>query len=224
MRAATKPSPVNVLIADDDPIVRQVVRAVVGDTGSFSIVGEAEDGKQACEMVSRHAPDILLLDLLMPNLPGIETLRQLTSSEPGVHTILLCSAISNRQILEALQLGARGIVLKSNVSELIPALEAVASGRYWIRGRAVSNILQIVQELSQSERHDRPDKKLGLTARELEVISLVTQGGTNKDIASTLGITEETVKRHLTNIFDKAGMSNRLELALWALEHGLVKT
>lgn len=223
MGASTKPKPVKVLIADDDPIVRQVVRSILESASPFSIAGEAEDGRQACEMVVQTAPDILLLDLLMPNLPGIEALRQITAGELGVHTILLCSAISDRQVLEALQLGARGIVLKSAVTELVPALQAVMAGRYWVRGRAVSNVVQIVQELAQqAQTSASPAKKFGLTPRELQVISLITQGSTNKDAANSLGITEETVKRHLTNIFDKVGMSNRLELAVFALEHGLI--
>lgn len=223
MGASTKPEPVKVLIADDDPIVRQVVRSIIESAGPFAVAAEAEDGKQACEIVPQTAPDILLLDLLMPNLPGLEALRQITAGESGVHTILLCSAISDRQVLEALQLGARGIVLKSAVAELVPALQAVMGGRYWVRGRAVSNVVQIVQEMTQqAQTASTPAHRFGLTPRELQVISLIVQGSTNKDAGNSLGITEETIKRHLTNIFDKVGMSNRLELAVFALEHGLI--
>src|SRR5512146_3328137 len=224
MRAGTKIQRARVLIADDDPIVRQVVRSVLGDDGPFTVVAEAEDGGRACELVAQQSPDILLLDLLMPNLPGLEALKRLTQEHTGVHTVLLCSSISDRQVLEALQLGARGIVLKSGVAELVSALQAIMGGRYWIRGHSVSNVVEVVQELSRkSAAEPNPARKLGLTARELEVISLVAQGSSNKDVASELGITEETVKRHLTNVFDKVGMSNRLELALYALEHGLIQ-
>ena len=213
-----------VLIADDDPIVRSAVRSVLEVSGGFSIVGEAEDGKLAAELVTKTAPDVLLLDLLMPNLPGLEALRTLTTAGVEVRTLLLCSAISTKQVLEALQLGARGVVLKGRVAELLPALDAVMHGQYWIEGRSVSNVVQVVQQLTETaQQQAAPGTRFSLTPRELEIISFITQGCMNRDIAGSLSITEETVKRHLTNIFNKVGMSNRLELALFAIEHGLVR-
>ena len=219
-----KPVVVTVLIADDDPIVRQAVKSVLDVSGGFKVVGEAEDGKIAAELVKKTDPDILLLDLLMPNIPGLEALRAITTAGSEVRTVLLCSAISAKQVLEALQLGARGVVLKKKVAELIPALEAVIRGQYWIESQSVSNVVQVVQQLAATipqPAHSR--NRFGLTARETEIISFITQGCMNRDIASSLSITEETVKRHLTNIFNKVGMSNRLELALFAIEHGLVR-
>ena len=225
MKSSTsKTQLVKVLIADDDPIVRSAVRSVLEVSKSFSIVGEAEDGKLAAELVTKTAPDVLLLDLLMPNLPGLEALRALTTAGVEVRTLLLCSAISTKQVLEALQLGARGVVLKGRVAELLPALDAVMHGQYWIEGRSVSNVVQVVQQLTEAAgRQALPANRFGLTVRELEIISFITQGCMNRDIAGSLFITEETVKRHLTNIFNKVGMSNRLELALFAIEHGLVR-
>ncbi len=223
-RATAEPNLVTVLIADDDPIVRQAVRSVLDVSGGFKVVGEAEDGKMAAELVKKTTPEVLLLDLLMPNLPGLEALRAITTAGAEVRTILLCSAISTKQVLEALQLGARGVVLKGRVAELIPALDAVMKGEYWIEGRSVSNVVQVVQQLTETNRQPaQPQNRFGLTARETEIISFITQGCMNRDIADSLSITEETVKRHLTNIFNKVGMSNRLELALFAIEHGLVR-
>lgn len=215
---------VRVLIADDDPIVRQAVRSVLDVPGNFEVIGEAEDGTMAVELVQKANPELLLLDLLMPNLPGLDALRAITSAGSEVRTVLLCSAINARQVLEALQLGARGVVLKKRVAELLSALNAVITGEYWIESRSVSNVVQIVQQLSaeNSQRAHSKDR-FGLTTRETEIISFITQGFMNRDIASTLSITEETVKRHLTNIFNKVGMSNRLELAVFAIEHGLVE-
>ena len=223
MHATVESRPVQILIADDDPIVRQVVRAVLGENAGCVVLGEAEDGRQACDMVAQHAPDILLLDLLMPHLPGLETLRQLTAGATGAHTILLCSAISNRQVLEALQLGARGVVLKHDVAELLPAIEAVMAGKYWIRGKSVSNVVQVVDDLMRAGKESAAANRFRLTARELQIIALITQGYTNRDLGQALRITEETVKRHLTNIYNKVGMSNRLELALFAIEHSLAR-
>ena len=223
-RITVKPAVVTVLIADDDPIVRQAVRSVLDVSGGFRVAGEAEDGKMAAELVKETDPDILLLDLLMPNLPGLEALRAITTAGSEVRTLLLCSAISAKQVLEALQLGARGVILKKRVAELVPALEAVMRGQYWIESQSVSNVVQIVQQLAAANTQPpQPQNRFGLTARETEIISFITQGCMNRDIANSLSITEETVKRHLTNIFNKVGMSNRLELALFAIEHGLVR-
>ena len=223
-RTTESPGVARVLIADDDPIVRQAVRSVLEVSGGFQVVGEAEDGKMAAELVGETNPDILLLDLLMPNLPGLEALRAITTAGAEVRTILLCSAISAKQVLEALQLGARGVVLKKRVAELLPALDAVMRGQYWIESRSVSNVVQIVQQLGAANLQlAGSQSRLGLTARETEIVSFITQGYMNRDIAKSLSITEETVKRHLTNIFNKVGMSNRLELAVFAIEHGLVR-
>jgi len=223
VKRSEKPNEVRVLIADDDPIVRQALRSVLDASGGFQVVGEAEDGNMAVELVKDTLPDVLLLDLLMPNLPGLETLRTITSTGAEVRTLLLCSAISTKQVLEALQLGARGVVLKKRVAELISAIEAVMGGQYWIESRSISNVVQIVQQLAAANPQPVPSQsRFGLTARETQIISFITQGCMNRDIANSLSITEETVKRHLTNIFNKVGMSNRLELAIFAIEHGLV--
>lgn len=220
MNRKTPGKQVRVLIADDDPIVRDVVRAHLSAEPNVEIVGDAADGREAVSLAAQLSPDLLVLDLLMPFLPGLDTLRELTTSD--VRTILLCSTLTNRQILEALQLGARGIVLKQQVSELLPAIRAVIDGQYWVGGKRVSNVLQIVSGLAAETMPVPSRSNYGLTDRELEVVNLVTQGLTNKEIATNLGISEETVKRHLTNIFDKVGMSSRLELALFALDHRLV--
>ena len=223
-RTTVKAAVVTVLIADDDPIVRQAVRSVLEVSGGFRVAGEAEDGKMAAELVKETDPDILLLDLLMPNLPGLEALRAITTAGSEVRTVLLCSAITAKQVLEALQLGARGVVLKKRVAEVQPALDAVMKGQYWIESQSVSNVVQIVQQLAAANpQTSQPQNRFGLTPRETEIISFITQGCMNRDIANSLSITEETVKRHLTNIFNKVGMSNRLELALFAIEHGLVR-
>src|SRR5438552_14363239 len=224
MKRTERPDVGRVLIADDDPIVRQAVRSVLDVSGGFQVVGEAEDGKMAAELVGQTRPDILLLDLLMPNLPGLEALRAITTAGAEVRTILLCSAISAKQVLEALQLGARGVVLKKRVAELLPALDAVMRGQYWIESRSVSNVVQIVEQLGAANLQPaQSQSRFGLTARETEIVSFITQGYMNRDIAKSLSITEETVKRHLTNIFNKVGMSNRLELALFAIEYALVR-
>ena len=211
----------SVLLADDDPIVREVIRAKLSTNQDFEVVGEAEDGRFAVEQVEKLHPDVLLLDLLMPNLPGIEALQELAGKRSQGHTIVFSSTIGPQQIVQALQLGARGILSKGRISELEPAIRCVLNGNYWVEGREVSNISGVLADLSRSMGTAPSSRSYGLTAREIEVIALVTEGCSNKEVAFRLNITEDTVKRHLTNIFDKVGMSTRLELALFALKNNL---
>ncbi len=188
----------------------------------IKVVAEAKDGMEALHMVRTLRPDILLLDLAMPRMPGMDALRELTTDSTSTRTILLTGSIDKRQILEALQLGARGVVLKDAVIDHLSAcIHAVMQGQYWLEGRPVHNLVQVLHDLAaQTALPQR--KTFGLTPRELEVVGLITEGSTNKYIAQTFGISEETVKRHLTNIFNKLGVGNRLELALFALNHNLL--
>ena len=212
----------SVVLADDDPIVREVVRERLASSPEFEVVGEAEDGRSAVEKVEKLHPDVLILDLLMPNIPGIEALRELANKRAQGHTIVFSSAVGTHEILQALQLGARGILSKRNISDLQSAIRSVLAGKYSIEGREISDIASLLAELSQSMAAVSQTRSYGLTHREVEVIALVTEGCSNREVASRLSITEDTVKRHLTNIFDKVGMSTRLELALFALKNKLV--
>jgi len=216
-------TPIRVLIADDHPVVRIGLRNMLQAEANIKLVAEAKDGVEALHMVRTLRPDILLLDLAMPKMPGLEALRELTADNGGeTRTIVLTGQIDKRQILEALQLGARGVVLKDAVTAHLSAcIRAVMQGQYWLEGRPVQNLVQVLRDLT-AQTAPPPRKTFGLTARELEVVGLITEGSTNKHIAETFGISEETVKRHLTNIFNKIGVGNRLELALFALNHNLL--
>ena len=173
-------------------------------------------------MVHTYRPDILLLDLAMPKMPGMDALRELTTETTSTRTIVLTGLVDKRQILEALQLGARGVVLKDAVVEHLSAcIRAVMQGQHWLEGRPVQNLVAVLRDLA-AQTAPPSRKTFGLTGRELEVVTLITEGSTNKHIAQTFGISEETVKRHLTNIFNKLGVGSRLELALFALNHNLL--
>jgi DNA-binding NarL/FixJ family response regulator len=215
---------IRIVVADDHPVVRFGVKNILTNDIGFTVVGEAEDGDVAITETLDKEPDILLLDLQMPRLPGLEAMRAIMSRSPRVKIVLLTSTISTQQIIEALQIGARGIVLKDSVAgELSEALRAVISGDYWIGGERVVNLLKALHELMQKAAAVPEKKTYGLTPRELEVVTCIVEGCSNKDIARQFTISEETVKRHLSNVFDKTGVSTRLELALFAIAHKLVE-
>jgi DNA-binding NarL/FixJ family response regulator len=221
---ATGAANIRIVVADDHPVVRFGVRNMLQNEPGFDVVGEAEDGDDAITQTLELEPDILLLDVAMPRLPGLEAMRAIMTKSPRVKIVLLTSTISVQQIIEALQIGARGIVLKDSVAgDLTFALRAVLGGDYWIGGERVANLLKALQEL-QAKAAAVPERKTyGLTPRELEVVTCIVEGCSNRDIAKQFNISEETVKRHLSNVFDKTGVSTRLELALFAIAHKLVE-
>jgi two-component system, NarL family, nitrate/nitrite response regulator NarL len=214
---------IRIVVADDHPVVRFGVKNMLEREAGIEVIGEAEDGDDAITQTLELEPDILLLDLLMPRLPGLEAMRAIMSKSPRVKIILLTSTISTQQIIEALQIGARGIVLKDSVAaDLAQALRAVISGDYWIGGERVVNLVTALNNLMKKASESPENKTYGLTPRELEVVTCIVEGCSNKDVAKQFSISEETVKRHLSNIFDKTGVSTRLELALFAIAHKLV--
>ena len=214
---------IRIVLADDHPVVRIGVRNMLSSNPGFEVVGEAADGDEAITQTLELEPDILLLDVQMPRLPGLEAMRAIMNGTPTVKIILLTSLISTQQIIEALQIGARGIVIKDALSDhLQTAVRTVVAGDYWIGGKRVVNLVSALHTLMQQAAV--PTRKTyGLTPRELEVVGCSVEGCSNRDIAKQFTLSEETVKRHLSNIFDKTGVSTRLELALFAIAHTLVQ-
>ncbi|MBC8645722.1 MAG: response regulator transcription factor [Thermoanaerobaculia bacterium] len=215
--------PIRILIADDHPIVRDGLRRLLETEPDFQVVGQAADGREAVKLVREVQPEILLLDLSMPRLPGLEVLRELSDSASPVRTILLAAAIEKEQIVEALQMGARGVVLKESATQLLfKGIRTVMAGQFWVGREKVSDLVAALRGLVASGG-DKPDKNFGLTRRELEIVSTIVAGYTNRDIAQKFSLSEDTVKHHLTHIFDKLGVSSRLELAMFAVNHRIVK-
>jgi len=214
---------IRILVADDHPIFRDGLRKLLEAEPDFCVIGEASDGQEAVKLAHELKPDVLLLDLAMPRQPGLDALRELTAASTPVRTILLTVAIEKAQLVEALQLGARGVVLKETSTELLlKSIRSVVAGQYWVGREAVTDLVRVLRDLIPAAGEEAKKKAFGLTPRELEVVSAIVLGYTNKDIARKFTISEDTVKHHLTNIFDKVGVSNRLELALFSIEHRLV--
>ncbi len=213
---------IRIVVADDHPVVRIGVHNMLTAEDGFEVVGDASDGDEAITQTLELQPDILLLDVAMPRLPGLEAMRAIMNGPSTAKILLLTSTITTQQVIEALQIGARGIVLKDALaSHLQTAIRTVYSGDYWIGGKRVVNLVSALHDLMQKAAVS-PRKTYGLTPRELEVVGCIVEGCSNRDIAKQFSLSEETVKRHLSNIFDKTGVSTRLELALFAIAHQLI--
>ncbi|HYK35633.1 response regulator transcription factor [Alloacidobacterium sp.] len=215
----SKTMPIRVLVADQHPVIRIGVENLLHTETEITVVGEAGDSHQAIARALELSPDILLLAL---NLPGLDAMRIMVNRLPAIKTILLTNVISQPEIQRAQDVGARGLVLKDALlNNLTSAIRAVFAGKYWVgdhRAASLSNALPA----SPKKQAPVEKKPITLTRRELQVVGCVLQGSSNRDIAHQFHLSEETVKRHLSNIFDKTGVSTRLELALYAIEHQLV--
>ena len=212
---------IRIVIADDHPIFRQGLIKLLETKPDLEVIGAAADGDEAMSLVAERKPELLLLDLAMPKMAGLVALRELRDRSAQVKIIMVTAAIDRTEIITALQLGAHGIVLKETASEvLFKAIRAVLSGQYWVGRNRVTDLTATLREL-QAASPPASRKNFGLTARELEIVGVILGGFSNIDIANRFAISEKTVKHHLTNIFDKLGVSNRLELALFALHHQL---
>lgn len=214
-------APIRVLIADDHALFRNGLRKLLEAEEGFEVVGEASDGEMLVEMARQMQTDVVLLDLSMPRQDGMDALRELAAAEIPVRTLLLTASIDKTQIVQALKLGAYGVILKESTTQrLFDSIRCVMAGQYWVGRESVSDLVRALRSVSPTEGNSR-SRQFGLTPRELEIVTLVVAGYSNPDIAQRCSISEQTVKHHVSNIFDKLGVSNRLELALFAVNHGL---
>jgi len=203
--------PIRVLVADDHAVIRSGLEQLLSTAADIELVGTVADGESAVRTALDERPDVVLMDLSMPVLDGIDATRRIVQADVGVHVVVLTSFSDNRRILEALKAGATGYLLKhAGPDELLNGIRAAAQGDSPLDPKAARAMLE-----SSRATRTRPD----LTVRELEVLRLVADGAANKQIARRLGITERTVKAHLTRIFAAIAVASRTQAALWAKEH-----
>lgn len=216
------PTPIRILIADDHALFRDGLRRLLQSEPGFEVVGEASDGEVLLPLARKTKPDILLLDLSMPRQDGMEVLRELSESDIPVRTLLLTASIDKSQIVRALKLGAYGVILKESTTQrLFDGIRCVMAGQYWVGRESVSDLVRALRSVSAPAEGGPRSRDFGLTPREMEIVTMVVAGYSNPDIAQRCSISEQTVKHHISNIFDKLGVSNRLELALFAVNHRL---
>jgi two-component system, NarL family, nitrate/nitrite response regulator NarL len=212
-----------IVIADDHPIFRDGLRRLLDANPRFEVVGEAGDGIEAVAQVAKLRPDVLLLDLSMPRANGLRALEELTELGIPVRSVLLTAAIDRDETVTALQLRARGVILKESATQLLyRCLQAVMADEYWVGHERVHDIVQHLRAATR-RTGEPPTPAQMLTRRELQIVSAIVEGASNREIGQQFDLSEQTVKNHLSHIFDKVGVSNRLELALYAVHHRLLR-
>jgi two-component system, NarL family, nitrate/nitrite response regulator NarL len=231
-------SPVRVVLADDESLFRASLRQLLAvpapvlkevygvDVGpGFEVIGEAGTGEDTARVVRSVQPDLLLLDLCMPRLSGLDALRELESCRDGMRIILLAGNIDRTQLISAVRLGVHGLLLKDAPTEvLFEAIMCVLAGRYWLGQTLVTDLLETVRPLIQSSSTTDGTVASRLTPRERQVLKMIVAGHSNREIAQQWTVSEETIKHHLTRMFDKAGVANRVELAMLATKDGVLDT
>jgi len=211
---------IRILVADDHAIFRDGLRKLLEVADDVQIVGEASNGVECVKMLTKLKPDILLLDLRMPEKDGLGVLEEVNFDTLPTRVIVLTAAEDDRDVVRAMRLGARGVVLKQSASDLLlKSIRKVYDGEIWLDNRMTAEVIDAFKKSSESGQ--RREKPL-LSEREKEIVQLVAQGFRNREIGEKLFISEQTVKNHLHNIFDKLGVSDRLELALYAIHHRLI--
>jgi DNA-binding NarL/FixJ family response regulator len=207
---------IKILIADDHVIFRDGLRKLLDLDEEITVVGEATNGAQCIKMLGNLKPDILLLDLRMPDKSGLAVLEEVNFDTVPTRVIVLTAAEDDRDVLRAMRLGARGAVLKQSATAvLLKSIHRVHAGEIWLDNRITAEVIKALSTSGSNPRRGKPV----LSDREKEIVQLVAQGFRNKEIGDKLLISEQTVKNHLHNIFDKLGVSDRLELALYAIHH-----
>lgn len=208
---------IKVLISDDHPLVREGLRALIATEPDMDLVGEASDGVEAVDLAMSLQPDVILLDLMMPNKTGIEAIQEIKEENPDARILVVTSFGEDENVFPAIKAGALGYLLKdSSPQELLSALREVHRGEPSLHPTIALKLIRELNHPSQAKAEGTP-----LTGREVEVLKLVAQGLSNHEIGETLVIAERTVSKHVSSIIEKLHVSNRTQVALYALKEGL---
>ena len=215
--AGEGPQPIRIILVDDHAVVRRGLRAFFELVDDIDVVGEAENGRLGVELAEDLRPDVILMDLLMPEMDGLTAIAAIKARQPEIEIVALTSFIEEEKVTSALEAGATGYLLKDAEAEEVAAAVRAAYGGEMVVDPAVTKLL--AQRLREKRTAPTVDP---LTEREREVLALVGQGASNKEIATALFITERTARTHVSNILGKLGLASRTQAALWAVEHGMV--
>ena len=213
--------PIRILLADDHTVVRDGLRALLEKQADMAVVAEAADGRDSVRLAEEQSPDVVVMDIAMPNMNGIEATRRIISSNPRVAVVILSMHQDESYVLRSLKAGAKGYLLKDSLrSDVIDAIRQVAQGRSFLT-KKVSRLLQedYIRELEQRGLDDSYDL---LTEREREILQLVAEGRTNKEVAGLLNVSITTVETHRTHILQKLGLHSVPELILYAVRKGII--
>ncbi len=214
-RSASDAPPIRVLIVDDHGVVREGLRAYLELEPDIQVIGEARDGQEAVRRASELQPDVVLMDLVMPNMGGVDATTRIKEQQPHVHVIVLTSFLEDDQVVPAIKAGATSYLLKDvAASDLARAIRAARAGQAQLHPAVARRLMQ------QVTAPRKPDAGAQLTEREREVLRLLADGRSNKEIARALVVSERTVKGHVSNILGKLGLQDRTQAALYAVRHG----
>lgn len=221
MTATLSPKPIRVLLVDDHTLFRSGIKALLQRYPEFEVVGEASDGVEGIKRVAALLPDVVLMDLNMPGLSGLEAVQLITQDTPQVNVVMLTVSEDAEDLADALRAGARGYLLKNIDAEfLVQAIKRAANGEPVM---AESMTAKLMQQFRSISSHSAPlQEKDKLTPREREILLLLARGDSNKEIARQLNVAESTVKIHVQNILKKLNLTSRVQAAVYAVEHGMV--
>jgi two-component system nitrate/nitrite response regulator NarL len=213
---------IRIVVADDHQIFRDGLKCLLATEPGFQVIGEAGDGLEAVRVATSLLPDVLLLDVAMPHASGLDAVERIVEQAPSVRIMLLTASVDRAAVLMAVQRGARGVLLKHHATPLLfTSIRAVMDGQYWLDRDNSSQVIDTMRRPVPAAGQSKKSNRFNLTAREMQVVCAVTAGESNREIANRLSVREDTVKHHMSNIFDKLGVFSRVELAVFAINHGL---
>ena len=214
---STPSARIRILLVDDHEVVRRGLKGFLELQEDMEVIGEAPDGGEAIKLAASLAPDVVLMDLLMPNVDGITAIREIHQANPDIDIVAVTSFIEEEKVTTALEAGASGYLLKdADADEVANAIRAARAGEVHLDPQ----VARVLAQRLRARRDEQPVEPL--TAREIEVLQLVAKGAANKEIAAYLSITERTARTHVSNILGKLGLASRTQAALWAVEHRML--